>query len=98
MIMKSFVLVLATILGILASGPVWANPPSREESDRRAELISQLKKSLGAEASAAGKVALGTRVMNDEPDPNVRGLALHAAAQCPGNDLDTFLTGGMAGD
>jgi HEAT repeat protein len=87
---------VALLLGLTAAAP--AGPPTLEQSQRQAQALEQLKKSLAAEATAAGKLAVLTRLLKGEPNVEVRRAALGLGATLPAPELDTFLTGVLAGD
>lgn len=80
------------------AGHARAAPPSREEGERRATLVEGLKKSLAAEATAAGKVVALARAMKGEPSADVRRAVLDAAPPVTGPELDAFLTDLLTGD
>lgn len=86
------------LLGAVAAGRSPAGPPSHEEGERRAKLAAQLKASLAAETTAAGKFAVLARAMKAEPSPDGRRTVLDAVPPLPGPELDTFLTGVLTAD
>jgi HEAT repeat protein len=87
---------VALLLGRNVAAP--AGPPTLEESRRQAQALEQLKKSLDEEATAAGKLAVLTRLMKNEPAVEVRRAALDLGTTLPAPELDTFLTGVLGGD
>jgi HEAT repeat protein len=83
---------------VIGIGHTWGGPPLREEGERRAKLVEDLKKSLAAEATAAGKFAVLERALKAEPSPNVRRVVVESVPPLPGPELDAFLTNVLTGD
>jgi len=78
---------LATTAAIALAGPV-----TGPEAARQAQVFDQLKQAIAAESTDAARFTHIARLMNDEPDANVRRRILDSAAQFPGPDLEQFLT------
>jgi HEAT repeat protein len=86
------------LLGLGTVNLSLAGPITAIEAKRQAQVLEQLKKSLGAEETDAGKFTHLTRVMKVEPNVEVRRRLLEMANQIPGPDLEQFLTGALTGD
>jgi HEAT repeat protein len=83
---------------VICINSIWGGPPLREESERREKLVEELKKSLAAEATAAGKFAVLERALKAEPTPNVRRVVVVSVPPLPSPELDAFLTNVLTGD
>ena len=90
-------LALATAV-VLTVPAAWAGPVTGEEAARRQQVTEGLKKSVAAEATIAGKLAVVGKVMKEEPSPDVRRTVLAAALPHSGPELDKFLTDVLTGD
>lgn len=90
--------VFALFLGIALAALSPAKPPSREESQRQAQVIEQLKKALAAQTNDAVKFAFFARVMKDERDVDLRRRILDNANQIRCPDLERFLTNLLASE
>lgn len=88
----------ALLLGLTAAGLATAGPPTGQEAERQSEVVGRMKKEVAAEGTTAGKLAVLARLMKDEPTVAVRQVALEAATQFPGPELDRFLTDALTGD
>lgn len=78
-------------LALLASHAA-AAPPSREEFERQSRVLEDLKESVRAEATNAGKFAVLTQLMTKELDVGLRRRILEFSLEIPGPGLEPFLT------
>jgi deoxyhypusine monooxygenase len=88
----------ALTLFVLAVARIGAGPPLREEGERRAKLIEELKAALAAEATAAGKAAALRRAYKAEPSPDVRRVVFEYIPTPPHAAIDRFLADVLQGD
>jgi HEAT repeat protein len=84
--------ILVLLLGLAMANLSLARPLSREESQRQAQVIEQLKKALAAETTGAGKFMHITRAMKEAREVNLRRRILETATRIPGPELEKFLT------
>src|SRR5258707_10921535 len=91
-------LAAATLFGVFTADVSPAGPITREESQRQAQVLEQLKKALSAETTDTAKFNRIARVMKDERDVNLRRRILDMAAKIPGPELEKFLTNLFASD
>jgi HEAT repeat protein len=84
--------VAALFLGIATANLSPAGPITREEAQRQAQVMEQLKKTLAAATTDAAKFTHLARVMKDERNVDLRRRILDIATQIRGPDLETFLT------
>ncbi|HEY7426994.1 MAG TPA: HEAT repeat domain-containing protein [Gemmataceae bacterium] len=82
----------ALFLGIALADLALAGPISREESQRQAQVVEQLKKVLAEESANAAKFTYIAGVMKDERNVDLRRRILDTATQIRGPDLEVFLT------
>jgi HEAT repeat protein len=82
----------ALALFVLAVGPTWGGPPTREEGERRLKLTADLKAGLAAETTAAGKAAILSRAYKGEPNPEIRRVIFEQIPSSPDAAIDGFLT------
>jgi HEAT repeat protein len=94
--MKTTALAALLLLGLTAAAP--AGPPTLEQSRRQAQVLEQLKKSFDEEDTAAGKLAVLTKLMKGEPAVEMRRAALDLGTKLPAPERDAFLTGVLGGD
>lgn len=92
------ILWLGLALSVLTVGRLSAGPPLREEGERRAKLVTDLKTALAAETTAAGKAAVLSRAYKAEPSPDVRRVVFEHIPTPPDAVIDRFLTEVLTGD
>jgi HEAT repeat protein len=80
------------------SSPAQAGPITAEEARRQEQVLEQLKKGIGDEATDPGKFKHIARAMKGERDPNLRRRILEIASALRGPELDKFLTDVLTSD
>ncbi len=92
--MKNFpvLAVMALFLGMAMPNLSLTGPISGKEAERQGRIFDQLKKSLAAETTDAGKFTQIARVLKDERDANFKRRILDTAIQIRGPELEKFLT------
>jgi hypothetical protein len=89
---------LACSLILAAADRCFGGPISRDEYDRQTASMEQLKRSVTAEAEASKKLALLSRAVKAERDPNFRRRLLTLAEALPPGERETFYTRLLAND
>ena len=90
--------VFGCMLGLIVVGLASAGPPLREEGERREKLTAELKQSLAAETTVAGKVTILASAMKAEPSSDVRRVVLDHVPTVTGPELDAFLSDVLTND
>ncbi len=87
----SVTLVLGNVMAL-------AGPPLREEAERSAKLVAELKQALAKATTNEARFAALATAMKNETSPNVRRTILGVAPTDSSIELDAFLTNVLTGD